>query len=131
MKQIEEMARAIYNQPNSYDTYWQSHCEMLAEALYNAGYRKQSEWTSDERLPKARDYTFIALMARNGTTDFPEFKELEKAIENLPLRERTIARAHYLQGKKITELEKFYGYSERQMLRILASARKLMEGGEG
>ena len=43
MKQIEEMARAIYNQPNSYDTYWQSHCEMLAEELYTAGYRKQSE----------------------------------------------------------------------------------------
>jgi hypothetical protein len=38
-KQIEEMARAIYEQP-TYDTYWVSHCEDLASDLYNAGYRK-------------------------------------------------------------------------------------------
>lgn len=49
-KQIEEIANAIYDDPNAYDTYWRSHCERLAETLYNAGYRKQSEgaWIKDE-----------------------------------------------------------------------------------
>ena len=41
-KQIEEMAKAIYEQP-TYDTYWESHCEDLASDLYNAGYRKKSD----------------------------------------------------------------------------------------
>ena len=42
-KQIEEIANVIYDDPNAYDTYWRSHCEQLAETIYNAGYRKQSE----------------------------------------------------------------------------------------
>jgi len=42
-KQIEEIANVIYNDPNSYDTYWRSHCEQLAETLYNAGCRDQSK----------------------------------------------------------------------------------------
>ena len=42
-KQIEEIANVIYDDPNCYDTYWRSHCERLAETIYNAGYRKQSE----------------------------------------------------------------------------------------
>lgn len=52
-KQIEEIANVIYDDPNAYDTYWRSHCEQLAETIYNAGYRKQSEWISvEERLPE-------------------------------------------------------------------------------
>ena len=49
-KQIEEIANVIYDDPNSYDTYWRSHCERLAETIYNAGYRKQSagEWIFKE-----------------------------------------------------------------------------------
>ena len=46
-KQIKEFADAIYDIPNAYDTYWRSHCEQLAEDLYEAGYRKQHE-TIDE-----------------------------------------------------------------------------------
>lgn len=42
-KQIEEIANVIYDDPNAYDTYWRSHCERLAETIYNAGYRKHSE----------------------------------------------------------------------------------------
>lgn len=42
-KQIEEIANVIYDDPNSYDTYWRSHCEQLAETIYNAGYRKHRE----------------------------------------------------------------------------------------
>ena len=49
-KQIEEIANVIYDDPNAYDTYWRSHCERLAETIYNAGYRKQSvgEWAETD-----------------------------------------------------------------------------------
>ena len=49
-KQIEEIANVIYDDPNSYDTYWRSNCEQLAETIYNAGYHKQSkgEWEKFE-----------------------------------------------------------------------------------
>jgi rubrerythrin len=58
-KQIEEIANAIYDDPNAYDTYWRSHCEQLAETLYNAGYRKQSEgeW---ETIPDYQPNKLIA-----------------------------------------------------------------------
>ena len=42
-KQIEEISNVIYDDSNINDTYWRSHCEQLAETIYNAGYRKQSE----------------------------------------------------------------------------------------
>lgn len=42
-KQIEEMAKTIYEQDLSYDTYYQTHCERLATDLYNAGYRKSTD----------------------------------------------------------------------------------------
>ena len=77
-----------------------------------------------------KDLNFITLMARKEKTDFPEFKEIEKVIEKLPLRERVIARAHYLQGQKIQEIVNSYDYTERQVLRILASAKELMRGSE-
>lgn len=79
-----------------------------------------------EQLCDDMTLKFIVLMARSGKTDFPEFKELEEIIEELPLRERVIAREHYLKGLKIPELVKSYGYSERQVLRIIASAKELM-----
>lgn len=46
-KQIEEMARDI-EQTGMLDSY--SRCEIVAEDLYNAGYRKQSEgeWRKDK-----------------------------------------------------------------------------------
>lgn len=48
-KQIEEMAKVI-EQSGMLDSY--SRCEIVAEELLNAGYRKQ-EWISvDERLPE-------------------------------------------------------------------------------
>ena len=54
-KQIEEIANVIYDDPNAYDTYWRSNCEQLAETIYNAGYRKQSEgrWTPRHKDTKA------------------------------------------------------------------------------
>lgn len=42
-KQIEDIANVIYDDPNAYDTYWRSNCEQLAETIYDAGYRKQSD----------------------------------------------------------------------------------------
>ena len=49
-KQIEEMAREIYENT---DLSIVEIAENIAETLYNAGYRKQSEWISvDERLPE-------------------------------------------------------------------------------
>jgi hypothetical protein len=50
-KQIEEMARVIYE--NTAISCVETADE-IAEAVYNAGYRKQSGWISvDERLPSA------------------------------------------------------------------------------
>lgn len=49
-KQIEEIANVIYDDPNAYDTYWRSHCERLAETIYNADYRKQSEGEWEKRV---------------------------------------------------------------------------------
>lgn len=42
-KQIEEIANMIYDGPNTHDICWRSYYERLAETIYNAGYRKQSE----------------------------------------------------------------------------------------
>ncbi len=48
-KQIKEMAEVICGS-GMVDTY--SRCEIIAEELYSADYRKQSGWISvDERLP--------------------------------------------------------------------------------
>ena len=49
-KQIEEMAELICDN-TGFDTM-REDCVEAAEALYNAGYRKRSEWISvEERLP--------------------------------------------------------------------------------
>lgn len=49
-KQIKEMAEVICGS-GMVDTY--SRCEIIAEELYIADYRKQSGWISvDERLPE-------------------------------------------------------------------------------
>ena len=54
-KQIEEMAQIIADN-TEFDTMW-SEINASAEALYNAGYRKQSEWISvEERLPESRKF---------------------------------------------------------------------------
>lgn len=42
-KQIEEIANMICDCPNTLDIYRRSHCERLAETIYNAGYHKQRE----------------------------------------------------------------------------------------
>ena len=50
-KQIEEIRKDIFNAFGGY-AKWEEDWQSLAEAIYNAGYRKQSEWISvDERLP--------------------------------------------------------------------------------
>ena len=45
---IEEMTHDIYDAPMFAPTLWQT-CKKIAEFLYNAGYRKQSEseWIED------------------------------------------------------------------------------------
>lgn len=43
-KQIEEIAKKLYEaNGDSYDTSYQHDCEILAEVIYNAGYRKASQ----------------------------------------------------------------------------------------
>ena len=60
-EKIKEIADAIYDIPNAYDTYWRSHCERLAEDLYNAGYRKQ-EWVSvKDKLPEKEEIVLCCL----------------------------------------------------------------------
>ena len=56
-KQIEEMAKVIdeFTEPlSTRDIHKAEFSERFAKHLYNAGYRKQSEWISvDERLPES------------------------------------------------------------------------------
>lgn len=42
-KQIENLASFLFHETKSYNTSWSEDCDKLAEDLYNAGYRKQSE----------------------------------------------------------------------------------------
>ena len=72
IEQIEEMAKAIYEQNNSYDTYWQSHCESLAEELYNAGYRKSAE-VAEEIFAEIED-----VLNNIGYFDELDFEALKK-----------------------------------------------------
>jgi hypothetical protein len=73
-KQIEEIANVIYDDPNDYDTYWRSHCEQLAETIYNAGYRKQREgkWIArkDEGLFGKEYYECSNCHSRNPTIKY-------------------------------------------------------------
>ena len=49
--QIEEIRKDIFAAFGGY-AKWEEDWQSLAEAVYNAGYRKQSEWISvEERLP--------------------------------------------------------------------------------
>ena len=91
---IEEMAKLICNFPqcinhNSIGECKPTECQIAdkAEALYNAGYRKQSEWISvEERLPendygkhwKERQHYLVMTepsglmrVARFGSKEFP------------------------------------------------------------
>lgn len=63
-KQIKEMAEALLEAVNEKH----GHISMrgLAEALYNAGFRKQNEWIPvTERLPER--FTHIIVCDENGT----------------------------------------------------------------
>lgn len=42
-KQIEEMAKAILRANDNYDTTCREDCMTIADMIYEAGYRKQSE----------------------------------------------------------------------------------------
>lgn len=54
-KQIEEIRNDIFATFGGY-AKWEEDWQSLAEAVYNAGYRKQSEWISvEERLPKENE----------------------------------------------------------------------------
>ena len=57
---IEEMRKDIFAAFGGYEK-WEEDWQSLAQALYNAGYRKQ-EWISvDERLPEENVYVLIAV----------------------------------------------------------------------
>ena len=63
-KQIEEMAKIFCGMKNGCDgCMWvKAHCNerSYAEEIYNAGYRKQSEWISvEERLPETSDKVLV------------------------------------------------------------------------
>ena len=54
-KQIEEIRKDIFSAFGGY-AKWEEDWQSLAEAVYNAGYRKKNEWISvDERLPTKED----------------------------------------------------------------------------
>ena len=56
-KQIEEMAAILY--ASTYNT--EEDCERISRCIYNAGYRKQSEWISvDERLPESGEHCLVS-----------------------------------------------------------------------
>ena len=74
-KQIEEMSADIQKAVNGCSSYWSG---LIADKLYTAGYRKQSEWISvGERLPEDTipdDYKYktikvlVAIKGKNGVT---------------------------------------------------------------
>lgn len=73
-KQIEEMAEAICGLNTSDGCFCDGgYCNYnclsyeKAEVLYNAGYRKQSEWVSvDERLPEESDCYLVNIINHFG-----------------------------------------------------------------
>ena len=61
IEQIEEMAKAIHEVEN---LEWLE--DTLAEALYNSGYRKQSEWISvEDRLPEPNAHVLLYAFFHN------------------------------------------------------------------
>lgn len=79
-KMIEEMARVINEMgernAHYYDEYGQEHeafadCNNIAEALYAAGYRKQSEWISvEDKLPNENDRVLVYVNSERSYTKF-------------------------------------------------------------
>lgn len=61
---------------SSYDTSWESHCEMLAAELYDAGWRKpiETEWIPVGRyLEKLKCYAIIGYACSNCKTKVEEY----------------------------------------------------------
>ena len=75
-KQIEEMAKVIdeFTDPlSARDIHKEVFSEQFANHLYNAGYRKQSEWISvEERLPE--DSARVLVYGENGIVCATHFK---------------------------------------------------------
>lgn len=78
-KQIEEIANMIYDGPNTHGICWRSYYERLAETIYNAGYRKQSEVVEeifekiDNIVSNLRDAPFY--FSSNAVHDLIELKK--------------------------------------------------------
>ena len=67
-KQIKGMARDI-EQSGMLDNY--SRCEVVAEELYDKGYRKQSEWISvEDRLPEKNVRVLVYIKSSRSYTRF-------------------------------------------------------------
>lgn len=78
-KQIEEIANAIYEGPSTHGICWRSYYERLAETIYNAGFRKQSEVVEeifekiDNIVSNLRDAPFY--FSSNAVHDLIELKK--------------------------------------------------------
>lgn len=67
-KQIEEIRKDIFAAFGGY-AKWEEDWQSLAEAVYNAGYRKQSEWISvEERLPQVTGKYICCVKDKRGNT---------------------------------------------------------------
>ena len=63
-------------------------------------------------------------IADTGAKDesFGEYLDLQSALSRLPLRERTVIRLRYFEGKTQTEISKMQGVSQAQISRIESGA---------
>lgn len=64
MNELDEIAKILYEaNGDSYDTTYQHDCEILAEVIYNAGYRKSTDVAEEI-------FAEIEGIAMHGTTPF-------------------------------------------------------------
>ena len=107
-KQIEEMAKIFCGMKNGCDgCMWdKAHCNErnYAEEIYNAGYRKQSEWISvEERLPDKKEYDWVlvnVLLTSENYYGVPQIAELRNGkwwgYDDFPLSEVGCKVTHWM-----------------------------------
>lgn len=68
-QQIERTACFLFEKVPPYNLFRKEECISLAKDLYDAGYRKQSEWISvDERLPQNDDRVLVYIHSERSYT---------------------------------------------------------------
>jgi hypothetical protein len=82
MNELDEIAKILYEaNGDSYDTTYQHDCEILAEVIYNAGYRKSTD-VAEEIFAEIEDAMFNNHCVDDGT-DYPTPHYLEELKDDI------------------------------------------------